>query len=159
MKYMLLFLLSTSIIAACNNNVQPVQKNTTVAEDSVRATMQLIAKDVSANGPVAWLNWFENTPAFFMSSDGSVAFKDYSAAEHFIKDTLTKAIKNIQLQWSNVRVDILADSVAAVGADFHEDMTTADGKTVPEDGYFTAVAEKTAKSWLLRNLHWSTKHQ
>ena len=64
-------------------------------------------------------------------------------------------ISKIQLSWKNIRVDSLAEDLASLSANFHEDITDNTGKKIPEDGYFTAVAQHTIQGWRLCNAHWS----
>jgi len=123
--------------------------------DSVTQMADRIARDVSRRGPVAWLSYFENSPDFFMASEGVLALPDYDSAKNAIQQTLVKSMSNIRLQWSNIKVDPLTERLAGMGAGFHEDITYSSGKKVSQDGYFTAIAEKSYKGWLLRNAHWS----
>jgi hypothetical protein len=116
-----------------------------------------IARDISAKGPIAWLGYFDNSPEFFMANDGQLAFRNYQSAQTFIKDTLVKSISKINLKWSNTRIDVLSLCVASIGSNFHEDITFANGKPMPFNGYFTGTAIRRGKSWKLRNLHWSMK--
>ncbi|WP_295670280.1 hypothetical protein [uncultured Mucilaginibacter sp.] len=107
-------------------------------------------------GPVAWLAYFENDAGFFMANDGQLALKDYPSAVSFVKNTLIKLMPKISLQWKNVKIDPLSSSLAIIGAEFHEDIVTSDGKTLSADGYFTGTAHFDGKYWKLRNLHWSS---
>ena len=116
--------------------------------------VEMIAKDVTREGPVAWLRYFENTPGFFMASGGNLAFPDNDSATNFIKNDLVKIISKIELRWSNIRIDPLTPAFANVAANFHEDITDSTGKKMT-DGYFTGVAERAPQGWQLRNAHWS----
>jgi hypothetical protein len=125
-------------------------------QQSVNRMMQDIARDITAKGPSAWLIYFENSPDFFMVSDGKLAFRDHESARLFIENTLVKNISHIVLSWSNIRIDSLTPALASAGAEFHEEMSDSSGKTTPYDGYFTAIAERTDRGWQLRNVHWSS---
>jgi len=116
-----------------------------------------IARDVSAKGPSAWLNYFQDSPDFFMANDGRLTFHNYQSAKAFIQDTLVKSISKITLNWSHMRIDPLTSRLAAIGSDFHEDITFANGKPLPLDGYFSGIAIQTKTGWKLRNAHWSIK--
>ncbi len=143
---------------SCNNRtVRNTPAQNSEVKDSVAKLMQNISKEVSEKGPVAWLQIFENSPGFFMVSDGQLQFPDNDSAHRFISHTLIKMIPNIDLKWHNLRIDPLTNTLAAIGADFHEDITTMDQRRMPVDGYFTALAENGAKGWQLRNAHWSIK--
>lgn len=124
-------------------------------KDSVRQMMARIAADVSNNGPIAWLTYFEDTTAFFMASDGRLVFQDHRSARDFIENTLPKIIHKINLRWVQIRVDSLSPALAAVAASFHEDITDTAGKVLPSEGYFTGIAEQAPDGWQLRNAHWS----
>jgi hypothetical protein len=115
------------------------------------------ASDISARGPIAWLDYFEDSPSFFMASGGSLALPDYNTANSFIKGTVVKMMPKITLKWSDIRVDPLTPQIAVMGAGFHEDVTDPSGKITPYDGYFTATVHETEKGWKFRNEHWSMK--
>jgi hypothetical protein len=117
--------------------------------------IESIAKDVSHDGPIAWLQYFENTPNFFMAADGRLAFSNNDSAAQFIKNSLVKSVSKIELHWNNIRIDPLSGKLAGIGAEYHEDITYDTGKRLPYDGYFTALAEQTPQGWKLRNAHWS----
>jgi hypothetical protein len=147
-------------LSACQNNTGPLSIETEKAvTDSASQLMANVAKDISAKGPIAWLTYLEDSPGFFMASGGQLQFKDHASAVRFVKDTLVKNITTINLHWQHIRVDPFSSTAAATGAGFHEDLSLADGKTIPVDGYFTALAHFDGKAWRLRNLHWSTKEQ
>jgi hypothetical protein len=124
-------------------------------KDSVSRMTANIASDISAKGPVAWLNYFEEEPGFFMASDGQLAFPDHPTAKSFIENTLVKTIRQIKLRWTDLRVDPLTSRLASIGAGFHEDVTDSAGRTLAFDGYFTGIAEERGNGWQLRNAHWS----
>jgi len=148
-------LVFATAIAGCDKPHNITPQEAAVVKDNVQQTMAAIARDVSTKGPVAWLTYFERTPGFFMASEGGVAFADNKTAAIFINDSLPKYIRTIQLQWQNIKIDPLTTALASVGAEYHENITAISGAMNSEHGYFTAVAEKTAGGWQLRNLHWS----
>jgi len=155
------FLLLTMCLAiSCENSRRHVDfpENSPIVKDGATMLMTFIERDISAKGPVAWLDYFENAPGFFMATDGNLAFKNYPSAKTFILDTLVKNITKINLRWANLKVDPLATDLASVGANFHEELTGRNGKTNSVDGYFTGTAAFTKKGWKLKNLHWSIKH-
>lgn len=125
-------------------------------KDSVLKLANMTAKGISTKGPIAWLDYFEDSAGFFMANDGSIQLPDYKTANSFIKTTLVKAISKITLKWSAIRVDPLTPEIAVMAAGYHEDITDASGKTTPYDGYFTAVVHKTAAGWKFRDEHWSS---
>ena len=144
----------------CNrNNGRLNAESKKLVTDSSSNLMLHIARDISAKGPIAWVDYFEDAPGFFMASGGQLALKDHESAVLFVKNTLVKTMPQIKLRWQNVKIDPINDNSSAIGADFHEDITLANGTTMPFGGYFTAVAHFDGKSWKLRNLHWSIKTQ
>ena len=147
------------MVISCTQNNKSVLSNTqsTAVKESVIALTDHTAKDISARGPIAWLDYFENSPEFFMASDGDLAFKDYASADVFIKKTLVNQIKGIKLSFSSVRVDPMSEQFASIGANFHEDITGFSGKAMPFDGFFTATAHQTPTGWKYLNMHWSIK--
>jgi hypothetical protein len=128
-------------------------------KDSATNLMNAIAKDISHDGPIAWLKYFEKSPSFFMASDGQIAFTSNDSATAFVQNVLVKNINKIQLQWSNIRIDALTPTLASIGANFQEELTDVSSKKLPVNGYFTAIAEQTQTGWQLRNLHWSIAHK
>src|SRR5690348_17344150 len=89
-------------------------------EASVRSYMQTVARDVTAEGPGAWDKHFSESPAFFMASEGQMAFANRAAATAAIQE-LRRTLPGVQLQWGDdLRVDPLGADFAAVGASYHE---------------------------------------
>jgi hypothetical protein len=153
-----LFVLMTSPAISCKNNSGRLTADeSAVAKDSVTQMAAHIARDISTKGPTAWLDYFENDPAFFMASGGQIALRDYPTAKAFVRDTLPKMMSKINLHWKNVKVDPLTDSFATLGADFHEDIVMVNGATMTVDGYFTGTAHFDGTNWRLRNLNWAIK--
>ena len=150
----------TSLTFSCNSNTQYLTPNeSATVKDNVTALTANISKNITNKGPVAWLNYFEDSPSFFMASDGQLAFNNYQSARAFIRNKLVKLYPHIKLQWNNVRIDPISQSLASIGADFHEELTDANGKTQTADGYFTSLAHYTENGWKLRSVHWSVKPQ
>lgn len=144
-------------IISCRNKGETYTSNLfSVVRDSVQIMAGSIAKDVSREGPVAWLRYFENTPGFFMASEGRLVFPNYDSATNFTKNTLVKSMSKIELHWNNIHIDPLTTTLAGMSAAYHEDITYYDGRKIPYDGYFTGIAEQTSDGWKLRNAHWST---
>jgi len=157
--YRFLFLLVISIIS-CNKPGQSFDvTESNLVKDTVTNMVLNVEKDISISGPAAWLNYFENSPHFFMATDGNLVFKDYQSAKAFILNTLVKSIPHIKLRWDHIRVEPFSDNIASIGADFQEELTSNAGKTVFFTGYFTATAHKTNVGWKLINVHWSIKPQ
>ena len=143
-------------ISSCSNNTESfTSKERSLVQDSVQLMAESIEKNVSQQGPVAWLRYFENTPDFFMASGGRLVFPNIDTATKFINTILIKSLSKIELHWSNIRIDPLTAELAGMSAAFHEDITDATGKKTPHDGYFTAIAHHTTQGWKLRNAHWS----
>src|SRR5476651_1591199 len=122
---------------SCKSNTQFGAAENKLVKDSVTQLTANIEKDISAKGPAAWLDYFENSTDFFMASQGQLAFDSRKAASEFIQNTLVKSIPHIKLKWTNVKIDPLSPDIAAVGAYFHEELTDASNKTQLFDGYFT----------------------
>ena len=147
------------LIASCEQAGKSlVTEQQIKVKTAVQHLTDSIAADITRDGPIAWLKYFNDSPDFFMIADGQMVFKDYTAADKFIKTTLIKTIAKIDLKWSDTRIDALAPGMAVIASGFHESITDRQGKTTPYDGYFTAMAQQTAGGWRLRNAHWSIKH-
>lgn len=152
----IMIVLLICMISSCTDQ-SLTQKESAAVTDSVSQLAQTIAKDISHDGPAAWLKYFETNPNFFMASDGQLVFANNDSATNFIKNVLVKNITKIELQWKDIRIDPLTQNFADMAATFHEDITDITGKTMPYDGYFTAIAERGTQGWQLRNAHWSIK--
>lgn len=142
--------------AAPNRAPQPLTPAASAQVDKdVRAFMQTVAHDVTLDGPIAWRKHFEDSPAFFMAVNGSMAFPDSVAATKGIQDA-TQTIKHIELVWGgDLRVDPLAPGLAVVATSWREIQIYAIGKRVDESGFFTGVAEYRGGRWQFRDAHWS----
>lgn len=144
------------LIVSCNNCTDSLTSaQSSVIKDSVKQMVETIAKSISHEGPLAWLRYFENSPDFFMASDGQLVFPDNNAATNFLKNIYAKGVSRIELRWKNIRIDPLTSKIAGVAAFFHEEITDTAGKMSPSDGYFTGIVERTTQGWQLRNAHWS----
>ena len=124
-------------------------------EARVREFMNQVAQDVTQNGPLAWQKEFQDSPSFFMASDGQLAFANGQAAMQWIQQ-LPKIIKQIELRWSDVRVDVLTEDLAAVGAWWQEVRQDPQGHSLTQKGYFTGVVQQQNRGWQFRDAHWST---
>jgi hypothetical protein len=157
LKYCCVLLIAS--ITSCKNTTPPQWSSAEkyAVKDSVTIMAVNISTDVSARGPSAWVNYFENDPGFFMASNGMLVFKDYKTAKTFTLDTVAKNFKKINLSWKNLKIDPLTATYASFGADFHEDIVMANGKALAADGYFTATAHFDGTRWRLRNMNWAMK--
>lgn len=145
------------VVLSCNTTTGSMTaKQIADVQDSVRALTDSVARNVSSEGPVAWLSYFENSPDFFMAADGQLVFPNIDSAKNFVSNTLVKTYRNIQLRWSTVRIVPVTPQFAMVAAAYHEDITYSDQKKLSADGYFTGAAHQTSKGWKLQNAHWSS---
>jgi hypothetical protein len=152
-------LLAALATAGCGAHPQSLtESQAATVQNDVRGFMQTIAHDVTQNGPAAWRANFADTPAFFMVVDGRMAFTDNAAARAAIDD-LVRHMKSIRLQWGAVRVDPLTPNFAVVAAPWDEVQVSTEGKTVEENGFFTAIAEYRGGRWQFRDAHWSSVPQ
>jgi hypothetical protein len=157
-KYCILLLFAISLVVSCKRNHAKLSAaDRALVKDSVTNMAANIAADISKNGPRAWLNYFEDSPDFFMANEGQLVFQDYQSSKTFILNTVVKNILQIKLRWEHLRIDPLTSRLASIGADFHEDQTNASGKNLSIDGYFTGIAHYDGHRWKLRNAHWSIK--
>jgi hypothetical protein len=123
--------------------------------DSVRAFATSVAQGVSRNGPAAWRGYFEDSPAFFMASEGQLVLPTSDSATRVIEG-LAQRIVRIELRWGEgLRVDPLGPGLAMVAAPYTEVRVDRAGRRVEEAGYFTGIAEHGAPGWQFRNAHWS----
>jgi hypothetical protein len=156
-KYLVLLSFILCFVSSCNNNTEYfTSKERSQVKDSVQLMAESIVKDISHEGPVSWLKYFENAPDFFMASDGQLVFPNIDSATNVINNKLIKVMSKIQLRWSNIRIDPLTINLASISAVYHEDITDSTGKMTPHDGYFTGIARQTSQGWKLHNAHWSS---
>jgi hypothetical protein len=124
-------------------------------EQAVGALMQTVAKDVTRNGPLAWLKYFDTGPAFFMAVNGRMAFPNSAAAKEGTRK-FAQTISHIELKWGDdLRVDPLTTHLAAIAVSWREVQVDTAGRRVDETGYFTGLAEYQDGHWQFRNAHWS----
>ncbi len=155
------WILSALVLTLLMTRCNPLPTTLTVAQtsavaDSVTRLASDIAKAVDQQGPVAWLQYFSQTPDFYMASDGRLSFVGYASARAFILDTLTKQLIRIHLQWSGLRIDPISPQAAMMAASFQEKLTDSSGKELAIHGYFSAWVKQTDQGWKLANAHWST---
>lgn len=156
MKLIVFLLVITCLVVSCQQNASVLDsKESDLVRESVQRMTASLMNDLSSSGPVAWLNYFEESPDFFMVSDGQLAFKDYQSGKLFVENILIKNILKINLQWNQLRIDPLTSGLASIGGNFHEDLTDSSGKVIQSGGYLTAVVKLTNRGWKFRNLHWS----
>jgi hypothetical protein len=67
-------------------------------DQQVHQLMRSVAHDVTQQGPLAWLKYFEAGSSFFMVVDGQMAFADGTAAREGTQ-SFSRTIQHIELQW------------------------------------------------------------
>jgi hypothetical protein len=151
-------ILSAVLCAGCNRprtSSSLTSDEAAATTNAVRAFATSVADDVTRRGPLAWSDHFENTPNFFMASNGQLVFANGEAAIRGIKD-VPKFIAHIELRWGDpMLVDPLAPTLAIIGAPYHEVQVDPSGHQIEENGYFTGLAELGPAGWKFRNAHWS----
>jgi hypothetical protein len=123
--------------------------------ESARTFMHIVAHDVTQEGPLAWLKFFDTGPKFFMAVNGQLAFPSAAAAEEGTQN-FARTINRIDLTWGDdLRVDPLTAELAVVGASWREVQVDKGGHRIEETGYFTGLAEYRENRWRFRDAHWS----
>ncbi len=156
------FLLVVIMFAACVPFVVGASQPYSVTPDeaiainrAVRAFMQTVSHSVTQDGPVAWIKYFDASPAFFMAVNGQMAFPNAAAAQDGTRK-FAQTIRHIELKWGDdLRVDPLTNEFAIVAASFLEIQVDTAGHSITETGYFTGLAEYREGHWQFRNAHWS----
>lgn len=122
---------------------------------AVRSFMQNVSHSVTRDGPLAWLKYFDVTPAFFMAVNGQIAFPNADAAQNGTH-AFAQTIRQIELKWGDdLRVDPLTSQFAIVAASWRETQVDNAGHSRTTTGYFTGLAEYREGQWQFRNAHWS----
>lgn len=114
-----------------------------------------IPAELAARGPLAWLDLFEDGPAFFMASDGAVAFDDRAAAETFLAD-FAPTVSGMSLEWIDPRLDPLTASIVAVSSSYAETITLTDGTATRFGGHVSGILRRSGAEWSIQHLHWSS---
>jgi hypothetical protein len=65
--------------ASHSHSVTP--DGTSPVDQAVRAFMQTVSHSVTQDGPMAWIKYFDASPAFFMAVNGQMAFPNSAAAQ------------------------------------------------------------------------------
>jgi hypothetical protein len=124
-------------------------------DESVRTFMHTVAHDVTQEGPLAWLKFFNTGPEFFMAVNGQLAFPNAAAAKEGTQN-FARTINRIDLTWDDdLRVDPLTAELAVVAASWREIQVDKGGHRIEETGYFTGLAEYRDGRWRFRDAHWS----
>lgn len=121
----------------------------------VREMASAIARDVAADGPIAWLRYFTGDHEFFMANDGNLQFSDFGEAKAFL-NKFSVGVAHLELTWVEIRVDPVAPGVAVMASPYREAITDNGGHVSRFSGYFTGLAVKTRSGWRLRDAHWSS---
>jgi len=124
-------------------------------DESARTFMHTVAHDVTQEGPLAWLKFFDTGPAFFMAVNGQLVFPNATAAKEGTQN-FARTINRIDLTWGNdLRVDPLTAELAVVAASWREIQVDKAGHRIEEAGYFTGLVEYRDGHWRFRDAHWS----
>lgn len=124
-------------------------------DESARTFMHTVAHDVTQEGPLAWLKFFNTGPEFFMAVNGQLAFSNAAAAKEGTQN-FARTINRIDLTWGDdLRVDPLTAELAVVAASWREIQVDKAGHRIEQAGYFTGLAEYRDGRWRFRDAHWS----
>src|ERR1700730_3184518 len=124
-------------------------------DESARTFMRTVAHDVTQEGPLAWLKFFNAGPEFFMVVNGQLAFPNSAAAKEGTQN-FARTMKSIDLTWGDdLRIDPLTAELAVVATSWREIQVDKAGHRIEETGYFTGLAEYRDGRWRFRDVHWS----
>src|SRR5262249_47948360 len=115
---LLLLVLTFTTCVPCRAGGHPSKsatpKEALAADQAVRAFMQTVSLSVTQEGPLAWIKYFDASPAFFMAVNGQMAFPDPAAAQEGTRK-FAQTIRRIELKWGDdLRVDPLTSEFAVV---------------------------------------------
>jgi hypothetical protein len=143
------------VCSAGTSETQLTREHAAAVDRDVRAFMQTVSHAVTQDGPLAWLKYFDSSPAFFMAVNGQMAFPNAAAAQEGTRK-FAQTISHIELKWGDdLRIDPLTAELAVVASSWHEVQIDAAGHRVDESGFFTGLAEYHDGHWLFRDAHWS----
>jgi hypothetical protein len=160
LTWVLLFVVGSSgtntRAAVSSSSQSPTLTKAGTTEGDVRKFMAQVAHDVTQEGPLAWIKYFENGPAFFMAVNGQLAFPDSNAAKVGTQE-FARTIRHIELTWGqDLRVDPLTAKLAVVAVSWREIQIDTAGRRVEESGMFTGLVEVREGRWQFRDAHWSS---
>lgn len=146
-----------TLLGACiaAEEERPDTEHAGAMRDSVSAMLDDVAASLAAEGPVAWLRFFEDSSAFLMASDGEITFPDTDSAAAFLA-SFARGVSGMKLTWDDVRIEPITPGVASFAAAYHESIRDTAGAVASFRGYVTGVARHTSREWRLQHLHWSS---
>jgi len=125
------------------------------ALEGARALVTSIPAALAERGPSAWLDYFEDSPSFFMVSDGAIVFADLPAARDFLAGFAAR-VSALTLSWHEPRYENVGGGVVVVTAGFDETIRMTDGTESSFGGRMSGVVRRAGDGWRLQHLHWST---
>ena len=142
--------------AACSgappaNGLPPERENAIRTE--VAGALEVIPIDLARGGPEAWLDHLDATD-FAMASDGVLKFKSFRAAQQNLR-AFGPTVARMDLEWGEVRVDVLTADLARFGASYDELIVDRAGEEQRFVGYVTGSMRRTESGWRITRLHWS----
>lgn len=145
-----------SVLLGCQPPPQEKkQENLQSAKTMVESTMQNMAYDVRAEGPYAFIGYFEHSPQFSMITNGQLVFPNYKTAEQVIEQKWATSVVKFSLRWKQIKVELINNEFAHVEAGYTDSTTLNTGRKIFRAGYFTGLAHFTNKGWRIRTAHWS----
>jgi hypothetical protein len=142
--------------AGASNSHSVTPDGASSVDQAVRAFMRTVSHSVTQDGPMAWIRYFDASPAFFMAVNGQMAFPDSATAQEGTRK-FSQNIRHIELKWGDdLRVDPLTNEFAVVAVSWSEIQVDTAGHSVTETGYFTGLAEYRDGRWQFRDAHWSS---
>jgi hypothetical protein len=142
--------------AGANPSHSVTPDGATSVDQAVRAFMQTVSHSVTQDGPMAWIKYFDASPAFFMAVNGQMAFPNPAAAQEGTRQ-FAQTIRHIELNWGDdLRIDALTNDLAVVAVSWREVQLDTAGHSTTETGYFTGLAEYREGRWQFRDAHWSS---
>lgn len=160
-----ILVVAVTLLSSCGSNplVSNESQTLTAAQfasvsKSARAFAFEVARDITKEGPSAWMKHFEDSPSFFMASEGRLVVADTASAATAIQEALLST-PHIELTWgSDLRVDPMTPGLAMLAASYREVQISKAGERREVAGFFTGVAERQEGRWRFRNAHWSVNH-
>lgn len=139
-------------MAGCTHPPELSDADRLLAIEHFRADLSDALKE---RGPVAWLDYFEDSESFFMGSDGAVVFPSIDSARVFV-DRLSETLTSIELTWVAPRTTLHSDGIATLVSEYHESILQTSGDSVSFGGLVSMLLVDTDNGIRIRNLHWSS---
>lgn len=146
--------LISTIACATPQNAEWSPAQQAAQQDSVRTIMTTMAREISAQGFVAWLPYLHRTEHFVWSADGVLEFPSADSLDTFVRG-FAATLTHTELEFTAQRVSPIRPGVAQVAASYRELFVGTKADTTRVAGMFIGLWVNTPDGWRLASGHTS----